>query len=339
MLYLIRSYGIGGKSILKVGYTKDLDGRFNDYFTANPYYEKISTREGDKKLEDLIHFCLIGLGLQTKVNNRLKEWFQDDPRVRDIFHYPRKKIENLIWENRNKAFNPLKIRFRDTLDFELYDYLYKTHRRTFRGDRFKAIGGKIIDSHAFEVDVVYKECYLSQELRLNPLPRVFSEELVKLVDDFLVGEFYSTRHFNLRLEAYCNFMDKYKPLYGQDVVELVYHRTLDDTFRSYYDYFGTSGCKAKEYRKGELEKGIKDTLNLSYDLIYETFEVGKRYTLKEIKQTLADIYGKMKLNRSPKASDLQEFFEVSDIKVYDSQTKKQSKGYLIKNIKNSSPEP
>ena len=49
MLYLIRSFSRGGKSILKVGYTEDINKRMNQYFYYSPGFELIATREGDFK--------------------------------------------------------------------------------------------------------------------------------------------------------------------------------------------------------------------------------------------------------------------------------------------------
>ena len=97
MLYLIRAYGPGrDQSILKVGFSDDIESRLTQYFYANPYTLVISTREGDLLLEKLIHKYLYGLGLQFNINNsRLDEWFDNKPEVLQVFHLSKEKIEKL----------------------------------------------------------------------------------------------------------------------------------------------------------------------------------------------------------------------------------------------------
>lgn len=70
MLYLIRSFGREGKSILKVGYTDDLNRRMSQYFYNNPCFELIATREGDELLEDMIQVYLKSLGYQYQKSTK-----------------------------------------------------------------------------------------------------------------------------------------------------------------------------------------------------------------------------------------------------------------------------
>lgn len=81
MIYLLRSYGPKGKSILKIGVTDNIKARSSQYFYSNPYSELISTREGDETLESLLHYYLRFLDLQYKKSGKLDEWFIDDPKI------------------------------------------------------------------------------------------------------------------------------------------------------------------------------------------------------------------------------------------------------------------
>ena len=96
MLYLIRSFGRGGKSILKVGYTDDINKRMNQYFYYSPGFELIAIREWDEMLEDMIQIYLKFLGYQYQRNCRLNEWFEDDPKIYQIFHIHQEKLERYI---------------------------------------------------------------------------------------------------------------------------------------------------------------------------------------------------------------------------------------------------
>ena len=54
MIYLIKSYGYRGKSVLKIGFTDDIQKRSYQYFFSNPMMEVLSTREGDEIFEKLL---------------------------------------------------------------------------------------------------------------------------------------------------------------------------------------------------------------------------------------------------------------------------------------------
>ena len=98
MLYLIKSYGPRNRSILKVGFTDDIEARKNHYFYCNPFSQVISVREGDLILEGLIHRYLYFLNLQYKHGERLKEWFDNDSEAWRVFHLSRETLERLVWK-------------------------------------------------------------------------------------------------------------------------------------------------------------------------------------------------------------------------------------------------
>ena len=58
MIYLIRSYGKDEQTALKIGFASNLETRMSQYFYMNPFFEKVSSREGDELLEDLLHYYL-----------------------------------------------------------------------------------------------------------------------------------------------------------------------------------------------------------------------------------------------------------------------------------------
>jgi hypothetical protein len=47
--------------------------------------------------------------------------------------------------------------------------------------------------------------------------------------------------------------------------------------------------------------------------IYTIFEIGKRYTKADIKQTLKELYTKYNYQKTAKASDLEDYFKVKSI--------------------------
>lgn len=155
MIYLIRSYGLNGKSILKVGYTDSPGKRFETYFYHNPEIEVISVREGDEVLENLLHVYLGSLGFKYKKDGKLNEWFVNDPRVYQIFHIHRKDLEKKIWRSRNKIFDPSKLSLPSSPQYNLFEYLWKKNKDRFTGEREIYRNGRYIRTRAKKVDIAF----------------------------------------------------------------------------------------------------------------------------------------------------------------------------------------
>ena len=135
------------------------------------------------------------------------------------------------------------------------------------------------------------------------------EELI--LRDFLDNYFYATNFFDDRLKLYCEFMDKYKD--NPIIVEGLLHRIDNPKFYHFYNYFGTSGCRAKSYEEKKLDTIWRDATksdNLSVE-IYSRFKEGDRYLMSDLKLIIKDIYQKLSISKSPKATDIKEFFEIS----------------------------
>ena len=121
-----------GKSILKVGYTDDLNKRMYQYFSANPGFDVLGIREGDEILEDMIQIYLTYLGYQRRVGKRLNEWFDDRPEIQQIFHISRDRLENLLWRSREKVFNLTR-----TTHLNIYEYLREKNLASSSGVNYK----------------------------------------------------------------------------------------------------------------------------------------------------------------------------------------------------------
>ena len=122
---------------------------------------------------------------------------------------------------------------------------------------------------------------------------------------------------------YCEFMDKHPN--NQEVSDSIYFRINDDRFRKYYNFYGTSGCSARKYQEGKLCEGM---MNVSKEselstIIYKKFKVGERYTPKEIKRILQNIYRDLGITNKAKATDLSKYFNIKRTSVYTKDKKVQ----------------
>ena len=160
----------------------------------------------------------------------------------------------------------------------------------------------------------------------------YQSDLEKEVQDFLDTKFYSTGLFHEKMRMYCEFMDLHQG--NKEVSDIIYYKIKNSDFRKYYNFYGTSGCSAKKYVKKLLEEGM---INISKNdelssVVHKKFQVGSRYTLKEIKLVLQDIYRDLGITSKPKATDLDKYFSLTRTKFSDPKTKKRIEGYLLKSL-------
>ena len=65
------------------------------------------------------------------------------------------------------------------------------------------------------------------------------------------------------------------------------------------------------------------------DIVYSEFKVGEKYLKSYIKQRLGDIYESLGLKLSPKATDLEKYFEVKLCKITNKETNKRDHCYEL----------
>ena len=139
----------------------------------------------------------------------------------------------------------------------------------------------------------------------------YQSDLEKEVQDFLDNCFYSTGIFREKMKMYCEFMDKHQG--SKEVSDIIYFKIKDPKYRKYYNFYGTSGCKSKGYFEDKLKLGmieVSKESELSF-VIYKKFRAGDRFTKKDIKQTLQDIYRDLGITSKAKATDLRKYFKLT----------------------------
>jgi hypothetical protein len=59
------------------------------------------------------------------------------------------------------------------------------------------------------------------------------------------------------------------------------------------------------------------------------FEEGKRYSLKKLKEQLGHLYKSLGISTTPKATDIDKWFNTKKVVIIDPVTKKRDKGYEL----------
>jgi hypothetical protein len=127
--------------------------------------------------------------------------------------------------------------------------------------------------------------------------------------DELFGIFYITNDFPTRMKAYCDFLNSYPE--AQDEVEQKSVGIIDAEYHTYYRKLGSEVIKTHRFRKDELKNLLEFSNSNIKDKILEVFKPGTTLSLKEIKESLQDIYNNLGIKKTAKATDLKEYFEIS----------------------------
>ena len=82
----------------------------------------------------------------------------------------------------------------------------------------------------------------------------------------------------------------------------------------YYEALGADRIKALNYKEKKLlnEIHIMKTKNKIRHELHGTIHIGDRILTADIQQTLRVVYDRLGIDKSPKAADLNEFFEIQD---------------------------
>ena len=184
-------------------------------------------------------------------------------------------------------------------------------------------------------------CYEIQQIDYADRFRVFGN-LNSSIDDF--NTFYEILQ---EIEAeYTNFTDRMMYIYAlqfdQKFMKLLLDNLIDPSYAKYYYTIPRERASALKYQKGNLEKeykSIKSYNNNQDNIIKEIksrFKIGERYSNTYIKESLRFIYENNGYNKTPKANDLEGYFELKPCKVVNEFTGKRDNGFEIIKLKTNS---
>ena len=118
---------------------------------------------------------------------------------------------------------------------------------------------------------------------------------------------------------------------SQEDLDFVFSQLENSNYRNFYLGLGPERCKALgynySYMKREYSLTFFDTTLVRKEILSQ-FNVGDKIISSEAKRQLGIIYRDLGYEKSPKASDLEEYFELKNIKLKD-QTNKWVNGFEI----------
>ena len=325
MIYLIKSSGYKELSdgsiesffLLKIGYTEDSNKntRFSQYRMHNPtckiLYEVPGLTEEDEK------------NVQYRFRKYLypeygMEWFEYNKEIVDFFSDPNvaKIIKSLpkcpVLEHREltKLKKEVKVilEILNGIDKSIdIKYLYKEvfNRKLRSIDLVYEFLELSIDKNILDKCKYLLECRETSMYCKNP-------EVNREVSNFM-NEYENLTLFKQKLKLLCEY-----GLSNQAIQIVLDQIGEHDNIKSYYTILKPQKLKALGYDRYKIEKEL-GIVTFSKELLVNTilskFSVGDRISQAKIKEILGGLYSSINYTATPKATDLENFFETKEAKV------------------------
>ena len=338
MIYVIRSAAVVDESIpsfefiLKIGYCRDdrEKTRTAIYITENPTIKTLFTIPGGTEQDEknLHHhfrkYLVYG-----------NEWFSYNQEILDFFtthttkeslgeldlHLSQKKQDKLqkernakFLENKQKYINPI---LHSLGEVDILEYVKKQE------ELVEILNNLFLTSS--DIDNYFKTNYPDINFDIS---KTISKKARKILQEFEEQQY---------------FTGKMKYLYSlnmdEDVAKQVLDNIYDTSYAKYYWTISASRAGTLKYQKGNLEKEYQYIVNSSKSIseievdvknkIIEVFKINDKYLKSDIKETLRKIYEDCGYNKTPKASDLEEYFELRSCQIKNKETGKKDHGFEI----------
>ena len=327
MIYLIKSAGYGDDNkyidLLKIGYTDEnaKDKRYISYKLHNPtckvLYEILGGTEDQEKriqykFKDLLY------------PNYGREWFYYSEEIIDFFediqdngldiilNLPKGASSNTVYTiYRNKVKDILysiygffreenNISPKESLEDTMKDYYSKL---------IVDLGDKItVDSEVLEyIKKDFGDTLVNKYIENNKLFQS-SQEISRFME-----EFSKLDTFKRRLRFFCNYKlsDTERNIILNQLGE-------HDNIRSYYLTLKPERLRALSYDKTKIERELGVVVfskELLVKTIFQNFKVGDKLPNTDIKNILTNLYSSINYKATPKATDLEEYFEIRKCKL------------------------
>ena len=173
------------------------------------------------------------------------------------------------------------------------------------------------------VRVNEKRAFRIQQIDYKDRFTVFSKVREKLNHDDYVN--IKVAEFFKQYESCKTIVDKLKLLcentLDKEIVDVILAQLPDsDSIKSYYIALGPDRLKHLGYNVTYIKKElgiVTFSQELLINSIYSEFHIGEIYSLSNLKQKLTNIYDSINYSKVPKALDIQGYFEIKEIAVYE----------------------
>jgi hypothetical protein len=230
------------------------------------------------------------------------EWYvvnKDDLSVRNAFHESKESVEIAVWKT---------VTVQKDLPKDIFDYLFPRYHNIIPPD---------------------SKTLIRDSIRLN---------YIRLSDESTsaeIKEFFKKMSLISRVSDRLKYLCEYQCT--NDIKSMILDQLPDtDKVKYLYTVAGPERCKANSYAPKKILKELEVKFFSRADIakaVYTRFNEGQKITLVDAKVTLSGIYQRIGYDKTPKATDLKEFFEVKEYMTTNKSTGKRISGYrLIKKL-------
>ena len=337
MIYVIRSSAVVDESIpsfefiLKIGYCRDdrEKVRTTAYLTENPTIKILFTIPGGTEQDEknLHHhfrkYLVYG-----------NEWFSYNQEILDFFtthttkeslgeldlHLSKKKQDKLqkernakFLENKQKYINPILYSLGEV---DILEYVKKQE------ELVEILNNLFLTSS--DIDIYFKTNYPDINFDIS---KTISKKARKILQEFEEQKYFTGKMkylYSLHMDA--------------DIAKQVLNNIYDTHYSKYYWTIPAGRAGSLNYQKGKLEEEYqsiinpKDVSGIEQEVkkqVLDYFSLDTKYSKFDIKNQLKNIYTSLKYDKTPKASDLEEYFEIKDCLISNTVTGKMEHGFKI----------
>lgn len=328
MIYLIRSAGYGDDNkyidLLKIGYTDESvkDKRYISYKLHNPtckvLYEILGGTEDQEKriqykFKDLLY------------PNYGREWFYYSEEIIDFFKEIQDNGLDIVLNlpkgaSSNTVYTIYRNKIKDIL-YSIYGFYREENNispkesledmKDYYNKLIVELGDKItVESEVLEyIRKDFGDTLVDKYIENDKLFQS-SKEISKFME-----EFFKLDTFKRRLRFFCNYelSDTERNIILNQLGE-------HDNIRSYYTTLKPERLRALSYDKTKIERELGIVVfskELLVKTIFQNFKVGDRISTANAKIKLGQLYNSINYKATPKATDLDEYFNNKETKIIE----------------------
>ena len=304
MIYFIQmtareKFGAEIKEVIKIGFSDNFNKRLEAYSTHNTSFEVIKRLDGkifSKGCENIIHSYL----RDKRYNGRTEVFTLDDELTRFI------ENTNSIGDIISLCSKIGKVKKSTKLHIRLYKPIilhnWNEISKIFNGNPEDII----ISMLYYRVSDIKNHVKNLFGIDLQDVPEVDQRKLEKFFKEYKKQK---SRIYKLKyLCEYC------KRVGNTSILQHIEEKRFSD----YINVLGLDACKAVWYNTYLLDKKLSvmsfDRTKIQEELSKE-FEVGQSYTKADIKEKISGVYKKLGYKASPKATDLENYYDIKHCQV------------------------
>ena len=281
------------------------------FYRATANYRKMKEEDFKRELERKLKKTtnLLNIYKNTKENSEKKDLAETYQKLAKVFNYKDDYVGVNIIYNKLESGEVIKI-FKPKMN----QLVYVNELRAFRIQQ-----------------IDYKDRFTVFSTVTNKLT---PNDIVNMEVSSFMRTYESLTTIHDKLQILCEYD------LSSDAKSIILAQIPDsDEIKSYYLSLGPQRLKALSYNTHKIKKElgiVTFSLELLRANIYKEFKIGYKATLLEIKDKLINLYTSINYTRSPKATDLLEFFDVEECRltvVDDSGNKKRLRGYKLISVK------